>query len=122
VTGECPSLLQTSASLLSLEESMPILQDPEENEIRALLKYAVSFEGKSVLEIGCGDGRLTWRYAGDAAHVTGIDPDTERYQRALADFPPQLKSKVELHNIELDDFAAQVHTDQYDIAILSWSL
>jgi cyclopropane fatty-acyl-phospholipid synthase-like methyltransferase len=101
---------------------MSILQDPEENEIRALLKHSGSLAGKSVLEIGCGDGRLTWRYASDAAHVTGIDPDTERYQRALADFPLQLKSKVELHNIELDNFAAHAHTDQYDIAILSWSL
>ena len=101
---------------------MPILQDPEENEIRAFLKYSGSLEGKTILEIGCGDGRLTWRYAGDAAHVTGIDPDTERFQRALADFPPQLKSKVELHNIGLDDFAAQAHTAQYDIAILAWSL
>ena len=101
---------------------MPILQDPEENEIRALLKHTGSFEGKSVLEIGCGDGRLTWRYAGDTAHVTGIDPDMERYQRALADFPTQLKSKVELHNIGLDDFADRTHTDQYDIAILAWSL
>ncbi len=101
---------------------MPILQDPEENEIRALLKHSGSLEGKSVLEIGCGDGRLTWRYAGGAAHVTGIDPDAERYQRALADFPPQLKNKVELDNIGLDDFASQSHTDQFDIAILAWSL
>jgi cyclopropane fatty-acyl-phospholipid synthase-like methyltransferase len=101
---------------------MPILQDPEENEIRALLKHTGSLEGKTVLEVGSGDGRLTWRYAGDAAFVTGLDPDTERYQRALADFPPQLKSKVELHNIGLDDFAARTHTDQFDIAILSWSL
>jgi cyclopropane fatty-acyl-phospholipid synthase-like methyltransferase len=101
---------------------MTILLDPEENETRALLQYAVSFEGKSVLEIGCGDGRMTWRYADHAARVTGIDPDPERLQRAPADFPPHLKTKVELHNIGLDDFAAQAHTDQYDIAILAWSL
>lgn len=101
---------------------MPILQDPEENEIRALLKYSGGLERKTVLEIGCGDGRLTWRYADEAAHVTGIDPDAERYQRALAGFPRHLKDKVVLHNIGLDDFAAQTHTDQYDLAILAWSL
>jgi cyclopropane fatty-acyl-phospholipid synthase-like methyltransferase len=101
---------------------MSILQDPEENEIRAFLKYSGSLEGKTILEIGCGDGRLTWRYAGNAARVTGIDPDTARVQRALADFPPHLKDKVVLHNIGLDDFAARAHTDLYDIAILSWSL
>jgi cyclopropane fatty-acyl-phospholipid synthase-like methyltransferase len=101
---------------------MPILQDPEENEIRALLKHTGSLKGKTILEVGSGDGRLTWRYAGDAAHVTGIDPDTERYQRALADFPPPLKDKVLFHNIGLNDFAARAHKDQYDIAILAWSL
>lgn len=101
---------------------MTILQDPEENEIRALLKYTGNLEGKSVLEIGCGDGRMTWRYADHAAHVTGIDPDPVRFQKAQADFPSHLQHIVELHNIGLDDFATQTHTDQFDIAILAWSL
>jgi cyclopropane fatty-acyl-phospholipid synthase-like methyltransferase len=101
---------------------MTILQDPEENETRAILQYAGSFEGRSVLEIGCGDGRMTWRYADHAAHVTGIDPDPERIQRARADFPNHLQHKAELHNIGLDEFAAQPHTAKFDIAILAWSL
>jgi cyclopropane fatty-acyl-phospholipid synthase-like methyltransferase len=101
---------------------MTIRLDPEENEIRALLKFTGSFEDKSVLEIGCGDGRLTWRYADHAAHVTGIDPDADRINNALAAFPRHLRKKVELHNLGLDDFAAQAHTDQFDIAILAWSL
>jgi 2-polyprenyl-3-methyl-5-hydroxy-6-metoxy-1,4-benzoquinol methylase len=101
---------------------MAILQDPEENEIRSLLKFTGSLDGKSVLEIGCGDGRLTWRYADQAANVTGIDPDSDRINKALAAFPKQLRKKVELHNLGLDDFAAQAHTDQFDIAILAWSL
>jgi cyclopropane fatty-acyl-phospholipid synthase-like methyltransferase len=101
---------------------MTILQDPEENETRAILQYAGSFEGKSVLEIGSGDGRMTWRYADLAAHVTGIDPDAVRFQRAQDAFPNHLRHKVELHNIGLDEFATQTHTDQFDIAILAWSL
>jgi len=101
---------------------MTILQDPEENETRAILQYAGSFEGKSVLEIGCGDGRMTWRYADHAARVTGIDPDPVRFQRAQADFPSRLRQKVELHNIGLDDYAAQPHTAKFDSAILAWSL
>ena len=50
---------------------MTIRSDPENSEIRALFDL-VDFCGKHVLEIGCGDGRLTWRYAEAAAHVTGI--------------------------------------------------
>jgi cyclopropane fatty-acyl-phospholipid synthase-like methyltransferase len=101
---------------------MTILLDPEENETHALMKYAGSLEGKSVLEIGCGDGRMTWRYAEHAAHVTGIDPDADKINRALASFPIHLKLKVELLNLDLDDFAARTHTDQFDIAVLAWSL
>jgi ubiquinone/menaquinone biosynthesis C-methylase UbiE len=101
---------------------MTILLDPEENETHALMEYTGSLEGKSVLEIGCGDGRLTWRYAGHAEHVTGIDPDADRINRALASFPQHLRQKVELHNIGLDDLAAQVHSNKFDIAILAWSL
>lgn len=101
---------------------MTIQQDPEENEIRAILHFSGGLERKSILEIGCGDGRMTWRYADHGEHVTGIDPDPVRFQRAQADFSNHLRHKVELHNIGLDDFAAQVHTSQFDIAILAWSL
>jgi len=100
---------------------MTIQLDPEENETRAFLKFAGSLEGKSVLEIGSGDGRLTWRYADHVAHVTGIDPDAERFQKALAAFPSHLRDKVQLHNLGLEDFTAQAHTDQFDLAILAWS-
>ena len=41
---------------------MTIRTDPENNETRALLDMA-NFGGQHVLEIGCGDGRVTWLYA-----------------------------------------------------------
>ena len=59
---------------------MTIRSDPENNEIRALGDL-VDFSGKHVLEIGCGDGRLTWRYAEAAAHVTAIEPFEEAVGR-----------------------------------------
>ena len=60
---------------------MAIRVDPENNEIRALFDLA-DLSGQYVLEIGSGDGRLTWRYAGRAAHVTAIDPFAEGITRA----------------------------------------
>ncbi|CAB1081531.1 hypothetical protein D1AOALGA4SA_9181 [Olavius algarvensis Delta 1 endosymbiont] len=35
----------------------------------------IELDGKTLLEIGCGDGRLTAQPAGKAAAITAIDPD-----------------------------------------------
>ena len=45
--------------------------DPEGNETRVIHEL-VDFAGQRVLEIGCGDGRLIWRYADSAATVLGL--------------------------------------------------
>lgn len=100
---------------------MAIRLDPENSETRALFELA-DFEGKRVLEIGCGDGRLTWRYAGRAAHVTAIDPFAEGIRRAKEGLPPELKDRVEFRHSAFEDFAAASRPSTYDVAILSWSL
>jgi len=41
---------------------MAVRTDPEGNETLALFDL-VQLDGREVLEIGCGDGRLTRRYA-----------------------------------------------------------
>ena len=100
---------------------MTIRSDPENNEIRALFDL-VDFSGKHVLEIGCGDGRLTWRYAEAAAHVTGIDPFEAAIGRANAHQPDMLRDQIEFNHIDFEDFAAAHESNMYDIVILSWSL
>lgn len=100
---------------------MTIRSDPENNEIRALLDL-VDFSGKHVLEIGCGDGRLTWRYAQAAAHVTGIDPFEQSIGRAKANQPELLRDRVEFHHSTFEDFAAAREAEMFDIALFSWSL
>ena len=69
---------------------MTIRRDPDNTEIRALLDL-VDFSGKHVLEIGSGDGRLTWRYADAAAHVTGVEPFEQAVERAMAHQPDTLQ-------------------------------
>lgn len=100
---------------------MTIRVDPENNEPRALFDL-VEFSCQRVLEIGCGDGRLTWRYADRAAHVTAIDPFEESIARAKENTPDDLKSRVEFRHIGFHDFAAARESSIFDIAILSWSL
>ncbi len=100
---------------------MTIRSDPENNEIRALFDL-VDFSGRHVLEIGCGDGRLTWRYAQAAAHVIGIDRFAEAIGRANANRPDTLRDQVEFHHTAFEDFAAARESELFDAAILSWSL
>jgi 2-polyprenyl-3-methyl-5-hydroxy-6-metoxy-1,4-benzoquinol methylase len=100
---------------------MMIRIDPENNESRALFALA-DFTDRRVLEIGCGDGRLTWRYAHKAAHVIAIDPFEGSIRRAKENTPDDLKSRVEFRHIGFEDFAAASASSAFDIAILSWSL
>lgn len=55
--------------------------DPDEAESRCIHEL-VDFTGKDVLEIGCGDGRLTWRYADRAVRVLTLDPKEADIERA----------------------------------------
>jgi 2-polyprenyl-3-methyl-5-hydroxy-6-metoxy-1,4-benzoquinol methylase len=100
---------------------MTVQSDPEGNEIRALFDMA-DLTGKAVLEIGCGFGRLTWRYAEAAGHVTAIDPYEEWINQAKEDLPDTLQGRVDFRHITFDEFAAQSDPGVFDCVILSWVL
>ena len=99
---------------------MSILFDPEENESNALFNLPVAWTGASVLEIGSGNGRLTWRYADKVARAVAIEPDKEKHQLALANRPRGMEH-VEFLNLGLDAFEKR-NKERFDLAILSWSL
>jgi 2-polyprenyl-3-methyl-5-hydroxy-6-metoxy-1,4-benzoquinol methylase len=103
------------------ERTMPVRVDPENNETRALFGLA-DFAGQKVLEIGCGDGRLTRRYAGRAAHVTAHDPFAPAIGRARQNLPPELQGRVDFQASAFEDFAAASPAPAFDLVLLSWSL
>ena len=100
---------------------MTIRTDPENNETRALLDM-VSFSGQHVLEIGCGDGSKTFRYADKAARVTAIEPDSKQVALAREQLPSQLQDRIEFHNTTFEDFASTCASATFDIVILAESL
>jgi ubiquinone/menaquinone biosynthesis C-methylase UbiE len=47
-----------------------------------------------VVEVGCGDGRMTWRYAVLTKSVLGLDPNRELINEAREGTPNALKATV----------------------------
>ncbi len=101
---------------------MNIKRDPERNEVDALLEFAGDLEGKRVLEIGAGYGRLTWRYASNAKEVVGIDPDPERIARAQRDMPKELRDRITMLETTLEEYQHDVQKPLFDVALMSWAL
>jgi ubiquinone/menaquinone biosynthesis C-methylase UbiE len=98
---------------------MSFQKDPEKSEIKFLHRL-VDFAGKHVLEIGCGEGRLTWRYAGSAQRVTGIDPDRDSLRVAYYDMPSNLRKTTTFSCASALNLPFP--HERFDIALLSWSL
>ena len=94
-------------------------KDPEQNETKTLRRL-VDFNGKRVLEIGCGEGRLTWRYASASSLTIGLDPDKNAVRVARADCPSDLAGKVHFVNSQAEHIPFS--KEKFDIAILAWSL
>ena len=93
--------------------------DPEGVEPRELGRIA-PVDGLRVLELGCGDGRLTFRYAHAAELVLAVDPDAEEIGAARASLPPELRNTVTFAVAG----AAEVDVPRrsFNLALFSWSL
>jgi len=97
---------------------MTLQQDPERNETKYLHKFA-DFAGKRVLEIGCGEGRLTWQYAKETRSTIGVDLDAEALRVATIDRPSDLENKVYFSLARSEQLPFSNET--FEIAILAWS-
>ena len=96
---------------------MALRHDPDGAEIRAIKALIPSFRGCRVLEIGCGDGRLTKRYARDARWVLAIDPDENavlKCRDAVRDLP------VDVRAADFAEFSSP--RAEFDVVIFSRSL
>jgi ubiquinone/menaquinone biosynthesis C-methylase UbiE len=93
--------------------------DPEGAHIAALRQLA-DFRARRVLEVGCGDGRLTLGIAAEAQSVLAFDPDAEAIDRGRRFLPSEYVDRVTYEvasgkEIELERLS-------FDIVVFSWSL
>lgn len=94
---------------------MALYEDPEQNEPRTLARMMPSFAGHRVLEIGCGDGRVTRLFVDTAASIIAIDPKSETIAQLCAQLP-----SVDARVMGIKDLVLPRHS--VDTAIFSWSL
>jgi 2-polyprenyl-3-methyl-5-hydroxy-6-metoxy-1,4-benzoquinol methylase len=93
--------------------------DPELAHLGALRRLA-DFRGRDVLELGCGDGRLTVDIAIDAARVLAFDSDAEAVGNARRSLPPELSRRVEYR--VASGCEIELAPRSFDITVFSWSL
>ena len=93
--------------------------DPEGAEARAVHDL-VDFAGKDVVEVGCGDGRLTWRFADVASSVLAFDPDESAIATAREQTPAALRGRVTFRTADMAGIG--LGAGAYDVAVLSWSI
>ena len=98
---------------------MPLVVDPDGVELPTI-RELVGLAGLEIVEIGCGDGRMTFGCAEEAASVLAFDADEELVQRARAATPRALRDRI---RFEVAD-AAEIDLPpaEFDLALFSWSL
>ncbi len=98
---------------------MTLRIDPEKNEVRALKEMA-DWRGQRVLEIGCGNGRLTKRLAGLGAQVDALDPDKKIIALARKELPERYSDRIRFKVGSAENLKYPKQT--FDIVVFAWSL
>jgi ubiquinone/menaquinone biosynthesis C-methylase UbiE len=80
----------------------------------------VNLKDMAVLEIGCGDGRLTFKYAGSPRRVVGIEPGISPLQSAQANCPATFKPNV--HFAQATAMMLPFRDNTFDAVLLAKSL
>lgn len=95
--------------------------DPEGAHLAALRRLG-DFRGRRVLELGCGDGRLTLGIAAAAASVLAFDPDADAVEKARRFLPAELAERVIYQVASGSEIEIEPGTRLFDLAVFSWSL
>jgi ubiquinone/menaquinone biosynthesis C-methylase UbiE len=92
---------------------------PDGMEVRLIERFT-TLKDRRILEVGCGDGRLTFQYAPTAAHVLAIDPDRPSIEEARDE-----QAWLRIPNIAFRVGSVErlpARGAPFDVALFSWSL
>jgi ubiquinone/menaquinone biosynthesis C-methylase UbiE len=98
---------------------MPPVLDPEGMHLASLRRLA-NFVEAAVIEVGCGEGRLTEGIASEASHLFAFDPDPQALADAKARLAAELRQRVTFRVGSAREI--EIPRTQYDIVLFSWSL
>ncbi|HUG04909.1 MAG TPA: class I SAM-dependent methyltransferase [Candidatus Limnocylindria bacterium] len=92
---------------------------PDPRRETRLIERHVKLGGRDVLEVGCGNGRLTLEYAAHARRVVAIEPNAQMIREARA----RARSR-EIKNVRFLTRPAQtgIRGGPFDVVLFSWSL
>jgi len=93
--------------------------DPAGVEPRAILQ-AADFHNVRVLEVGAGDGRLTFRYAEAPTSVVGIDTNETEIRSTVKGYRPELRGHV--HFLSASATALPFSAEEFGVVLLASSL
>lgn len=97
---------------------MPLV-NPSKLELEAISDL-IDFKKLRVLEIGAGDGRLSYAFADRARSWLATDPDPDELRLAAADERRPQTRKLRL--TQADGRRLPFADDSFDIAFFTWSL
>lgn len=93
--------------------------DAEGAHLGAILR-AADFGDRRVLEVGGGDGRLTWGFAPLARSVLVFDPDAESIAAARSACPAELQETIRFEVASAAEI--ELERQSIDLVFFSWSL
>src|SRR6185436_3718164 len=97
---------------------MPLVE-PSALELKTIRSLA-NFSGQRVIEIGAGDGRLSWPFAPEAALWIALDLDTDEI--SLAASAQREKASVNVRLLIGDGRTLSFPAQAFDLALFTWSL
>jgi ubiquinone/menaquinone biosynthesis C-methylase UbiE len=92
---------------------------PEKYIIKSLLNH-LTFNDKFVLEIGCGDGRITFELDGLTKRIVAIDNQVEKVEKAIKTYSSKSDPKIDFQVLGSENLP--FFAESFDIIFYSGSL